>query len=70
MVKNIFDKERWNYDYDCGAYNREVWMGRVRHECNKALLRSNGFDVYMPVENDSERGIYVRWNAISPAGAE
>lgn len=70
IAKDIFEKECWNYDCDCGPYNREVWIRRMRHECNKALLRSNGFDVYMPEENNRERGVYLRWNAISPAGAE
>lgn len=63
IAKDIFDKERWKYE-DCGCgFNRQVWVGRVRHECNKALLRSNGFDVYMPPENNYERGVLIRWNA-------
>lgn len=61
VAKDILDRGRWNYEDVDGGFSTELWLGRVRHECNRALLRSNGFHVHQTGENNYERGIYVRW---------
>lgn len=70
IAKGILHRERWNCDLGPSPYNRNVWMECVRHECNKALLRSNGFDVYVPEEFNSERGCYLRWHARGDASPD
>lgn len=70
IARKISGKIFWYHEDRTGGFNRQAWVGRMRHECNKALLRSNGFHVREAGDDIHEEGVYLEWNRrdeISPA---